>query len=222
LCHRQAQERLNKLYETGEINFNRQNDWGMEKDNIHAINSIGILYYNQDKHDLAIQYYQLAIDKGCANAINNLGYLYQAQNKYDLAIQHYQWAIEKGDIEAFSNLGYLYKKRGENDLAIKCYLLGIEKNDSVSLAQIKNIITDLKLYYKLSQIKNKHKEVTNLMIQLRNNKDVHCFNNKKNFLSKTDICLICQDETNVIPLNCAHFYCEECYTSIDKCAVCGF
>jgi TPR repeat protein len=194
----------------------------IEKGNINALNSLGVVYGNQKNFDAAVELYHMAIKKGNMSAINNLGIAYENEGKFDLAIEYYKIAIEKGVIPAIGNLGSVYEKQNKLDLAIEYYLLGIQKNNNRSLIEIKKLMSELKLYYILSQLKDKSIYVTELMASLKNNKDVHCFNNKQNFNSKTDTCLICHDLTTVIPLNCAHFYCCECYTNITQCAICRF
>lgn len=47
-----------------------------------------------------------------------------------------------------------------------------------------------------------------------------CFENKKKSLSKIDECPICYENTNVIPRECAHYYCYNCYVEQKECAIC--
>jgi hypothetical protein len=44
--------------------------------------------------------------------------------------------------------------------------------------------------------------------------------NKYELLSKIDICVSCYQSDRLIPLECSHFMCVECYVSISQCDMC--
>ena len=49
---------------------------------------------------------------------------------------------------------------------------------------------------------------------------VKCFDNKIKFLSKNDECMICRETAILIPRECTHYYCIDCYVKLVKCALC--
>jgi len=214
--------RLGKLYESqNKIDLAiKYYKLAIEKDNSKAANSLGRIYYAQNKMELAKNCYHIAIKNNNTNALNNLGFLYCKQEKYDLAEECYKTAIKENNIYAMHNLAHMYKIQEKKELAAEYYFLAI-KNGIDSTKEIKKLLTDLKLYNMLYKSKIQNKIITKLMTDLRKNKTVHNFANKLLFNNKVDECIICKDEKSVVPLDCAHFYCSDCYAHIyPVCAVC--
>jgi tetratricopeptide (TPR) repeat protein len=112
--------------------------------------SLGLLYSDQGKLDLAGQMYQRALQgkekawgpdhTSTLSTVNNLGILYKNQGKLDLAEQMYQRALQGKEkawgpdhtstLDTVNNLGNLYKNQGKLDLAEQMYqraLQGYEK-----------------------------------------------------------------------------------------------
>ena len=58
------------------------------------------------------------------------------------------------------------------------------------------------------------------LTRLRKLYEVKCFENKIRLLSKHDECMICTETAVLIPRECAHYYCTDCYVKLDKCAIC--
>jgi len=204
------------------------------KNAINAHNNLGFLYQKLEKFDLAITNYKIGVFKNDVDAPKNLINLYKKQDKMDLAIEFFKRVLEAGNNNVLVHLANLYRDKHDTENSSKYYLLAIATDNSNSNsdadAEFKQIAEDLKqtmpklkLYHTLNKIAIKNNRITNLMIELRKSKEVHCFVNKQNFNYKTDTCLICQEEeTKVIPYDCAHFYCVECYSNITKCQICGF
>ena len=196
----------------------------IEKGNIDAMNNLGLLFKTQKKYDIAEKYYLMAAEKDNVRAMNNLGLLYEKQKgQYDIAEKYYLMAIEKGDVNAMNNLAFLYNKQKKyDDIAEKYYLMAIEKGDPIAMNNLARFVGELKLYNCLVKLQQKS-EIVNIKIdELKKTREIHCFENKKNFLSKTDTCPICFENTLLIPKECTHFYCCDCYIKFNKCSICQF
>lgn len=148
-------------------------------------------YSKQDRKLEAENYYLKAINKGHILALNNFGGFYYSIKDYTKAEHYFILAIEKGNIEAISNLSNMFAN-------------------------------DLRLLIKLREIKNKTKDVENKIKKLEKSKIFRCYENKKNILSRRDQCPVCLDEdVNVIPTECAHFYCYDCFVIYNNnCQIC--
>ncbi|MCA2656464.1 tetratricopeptide repeat protein [Microcystis sp. M061S2] len=92
----------------------------------------GVLYYNQQKYELALSDYTKAIEinPNYANAYYNRGNLYSNQQKYELALSDYSKAIEinPNDAYAYVSRGNLYSDLRKYDLALSDYSKAIEIN----------------------------------------------------------------------------------------------
>ena len=165
----------------------------------------------------------MAIEKNHIRAIHSLGFLYEIQHKYDLAEKYYLMAAERNIPYSTNKLGDLYKKQGKHELAEKYYLMALEKGSFFAFYNLRQFYgNDLKLYHVLTKIPNKVPLINKEINKLKKKKDIICFENKKNILSKKDQCPICLEDTDVIPKECTHSYCYNCFVEIDKCAVCRF
>jgi tetratricopeptide (TPR) repeat protein/S1-C subfamily serine protease len=98
----------------------------------------GILYYNQQKYDLALSDWNKAIDinPNFAEAYNNRGNLYSDLQKYDLALSDWNKAIDINPnfAEAYNNRGNLYSDLQKYDLAISDYSKAIDINPNYAWA----------------------------------------------------------------------------------------
>lgn len=76
-------------------------------------------FLKQKEWDLAVKYFQIAANKGCAKSMNNLGFIYQmVYGKLDKAKELYKRAVRYGDNVAFNNLGLMYGPRMRNNFII--------------------------------------------------------------------------------------------------------
>ena len=194
-----------------------------------AMNNLACIYnLKQKKYKLAELYYLMAIRNNNSLAMNNLAEMYKTQNNLELAIKYYLMAIEKDNESTINgsmmnNLACVYYRKKEYILAEKYYLMGIKKNCKAALDNLKGFYNNnLKLYYELSKISENNDMVISEINKLKNIPEIFYFENKKRLLSKTDICLICSENTLVIPRECVHHYCLDCFVKINECAICRF
>ncbi len=98
----------------------------------------GVLYYNQQKYELALSDYSKAIDinPNDALAYNNRGNLYKDLQKYELALSDYSKAIDinPNDALAYNNRGNLYKDLQKYELALSDYSKAIDINPNLAEA----------------------------------------------------------------------------------------
>jgi hypothetical protein len=76
----------------------------------------------------------------------------------------------------------------------------------------------LQLYNALFRITEQNDPVKQTIRELEIDQQIRYFKNKKDNLSKKAECPICYDELMLIPRECAHYYCPDCYVRIDRCA----
>ena len=187
----------------------------IEKGDIGSMNNYAILIENENK-DEAIKYYKMAIEKGSGYAMYNYACIIQNENK-DEAIKYYLMAIDKGNTNAMNNYASLIENKNKDE-AIKYYFMAIEYGHSGSLKRC--LIKDgkLQVYYYLSRCKNTDFILTNIK-ELEKDKTIFYYKRKLQCMSKVDTCIICFEETTVIPRECCHYYCSACYCKIDKCCM---
>ncbi len=81
-------------------------------ENIHLLNSLGIVNFNLKEYEKTIDYYKkiLLIDGNNSEAYYSLGVCYQYMEKNELALEYYKKAVEfnPDNIGALNNLGLLY------------------------------------------------------------------------------------------------------------------
>lgn len=194
-----------------------------------SMSSLANLYYEQKRYELAEKYYLMAIEKGQMHSVNNLAASFDHQNQQQQAEKYYLIAIDiNGDTNAMSNLARLYSRQNQRELADLYYLMAIDKGNVSNISEyIKNFIKykkdDLKIYNALTKINNTNNVVVKTkMLELEKNYRIHCFKNRKIFLSKIDECPICFDTVLLIPFDCAHYMCCDCYVNIVRCPICRF
>lgn len=79
----------------------------------------------------------------------------------------------------------------------------------------------LKAYHMLNTISPVSESLEIIINDMRRNYEVRCYDRKLELLSKVGNCPICLDEEiTVIPKECCHYYCPDCYVLIDSCQVC--
>lgn len=169
---------------------------GAEKDHIDSIGNLASMYHRQMKnYKLAEKYYIIGVNKGNSTAMYNLAYMYEHEMKnYELAEKYYMMSIEKGNMNAIDNMMQMY----ENHFKDK----------------------KIKLYHKLKQINRASEKLNKKIRELENDYRILCFRNKQQFLSKTDECPICMCSVLLIPCECTHYICCDCFIMIDKCPIC--
>jgi tetratricopeptide (TPR) repeat protein len=178
----------------------------------------GLYFALEKKYDQAERYYQMAIKQGDSDAHNNLGLMYFVQKKYDQAERYYLMAIDQGCSIASNNLGLMYSEQKKYDLSERYFLMAIDQGVDQAIIGLKSIYPDdLKLYNILTKL-TKNDLIEKTMRELEIDQQIRYFKNKKDSLSKKAECPICYEELMLIPRECAHYYCPDCYVRIDRCA----
>ena len=105
-------------------------------DNIHLLNSLGIIYFNQNQFEKSADCYKriIALNDKNAQAQYGLGVCYQSLDNNELALRQYKKAIELDPeyIDAFNNLGLLYSSLKNYDEAEKCFNSALKCNSKYS------------------------------------------------------------------------------------------
>lgn len=131
-------------------------------------------------------------------------------------------SIERDDDAlVYRNLGYLYYSWKKYELSQEYYITSINKGYN-AMPDLETLFRkkSLELYHVLTKISKKNSITNNKINKLKKNKRIICFENKKRNLSKINECPICFENTKLIPRECTHYYCYDCYVKIKKCAIC--
>jgi len=214
---------MKKYYKLGLNTINKN-----EKGDI--LNNLGYYYIDvEKKYDLGVKYYLEAIELNNIHSMNNLGmYYYNIDKNYELAKKYYLLACDNNLAEAYNNMGLFYCQIDNNIEIAKLYFLesilcNIENSENIKNTKnnMKQIYTPLEryIYFLQNSIyidKNDEEEF---------NKDdqIIIFKNRVNAFSKFEECCICMEEYTVIPLECTHYICIDCYPKIinsAKCPIC--
>jgi tetratricopeptide (TPR) repeat protein len=212
------------LYYSGEKKYDQAERYylmAIEKGHINAIYNLGYMYKELKKYDHTERYYLMAIEKGHISAMHSLGCMYKELKKYDQAERYYLMAIEKGNINAMHNLGVLYYELKKYDQTERYYLMTLTKGSNdlePTIGCLERLIgNSLRLFVVLDRLKSSNEDIVQKLKELMNNQTVRYFANKRSKLSKDGECPVCYDELKLIPRECAHYYCEDCYVRIDRC-----
>lgn len=179
------------------------------------------------KYNMAETYYLEAISNGSKSAIIHLSIMYGREGKNDLVEKYLLLAIDKNISNGYIRLFKFYTRRKENDLIIKYSLEALSKNNkNIQNIGYKYLLqvckTQTRVFILLESISSKNQFIKNkINLLIKNRYAIKCLNNKILFLSKKDQCPICLEENIlVIPKECAHFYCKDCFIKIKKCSIC--
>ncbi len=84
-----------------------------ETDDPDAMNTLGAMYYEQRRFDLALKYYQMAAERGDLYAITNLSYIWYygrtGERDYEKAFYYYDKGRQLGDVRAAYKIADMYK-----------------------------------------------------------------------------------------------------------------
>ena len=197
----------------------------VEKGHSRSMNNLGHMYFEQGKSELAEKYLLMAIEQDNKTAIGNIICLYESQDNRKKIMKYNKLYVEKyNDPDAMNSLGIFHLELKENDLAEKYFKMAIENNAQEAIHNLKVIYKEcnpLKLYYELTKL-NKNDLINNKIDHLKNKykHEINCFENKQKFFSKIDECPICFETIKLIPKECTHYYCINCFLTIKKCALC--
>ncbi|TRT53867.1 MAG: tetratricopeptide repeat protein, partial [Microcystis aeruginosa Ma_QC_C_20070703_M131] len=145
----------------------------------------GILYYNQQKYELALADYNKAIDinPNFAEAYNNRGNLYSNQQKYELALADYNKAIDINPnyANAYYNRGLLYYNQQKYELALSDYSKAIDINPNYANAYYNRgvLYKDLQKYDLALSDYNKAIDINPNLAEAYNNRGVLYYNQQK-------------------------------------------
>lgn len=111
---------------------------------VSAASNLGYLYKYQNKYDLALKWYTIAMEKNDRDATYNLALLYDEKLKdYPNAIKYYEKAYEMGEVGGANSLGYLYEHTFKDaEKAELWYKKAINGNDKQAFGNL------AKLYHK--------------------------------------------------------------------------
>ncbi|AYV83806.1 MAG: hypothetical protein Hyperionvirus12_3 [Hyperionvirus sp.] len=187
-----------------------------------AFYNLADLYCFQDRKELAETYYLKAVELGDVDSMRDLAGMYRRWDKWDLAEKYYLMAVEKESVDAIVGLGNLYMDMDCSSLAEKYFIRGIEKTgEGYENLELLYEEEPLKLFNALIKLSNTNSYVEKKLGELRKIYSVRCFEKKMLVLGKYDTCSICLEEDKLlIPRECVHYYCLDCFVKIEKCAYC--
>ena len=240
-----AMNNLGLYYENIEKNYDLMKKYylmAIELKYPNAMKNLGLYYQDIEKnYDLMKKYYLMAIEFNDVFAMNNLGcYYHNTEKNYDLMKKYYLMAIELNNVVSMYTLGYYYHyDEKDYDLMKKYYLMAIELDNSNALfgmimfyKKTNNIEYNkyLDLYVeKYINNTNFHEKIKKLalndlhydLLTNNTNRKTIIYKNKCNFMSKIGNCDVCMEENiQLIPFECCHYICTNCYIKLDKCHLC--
>ena len=205
---------INKNYELMKEYYNK----AIIKDNCYdAFNNLGYHYMEIEKdYKKALTYYNLAIENNNFNAYNNIGlYYYNIEKKYEEAVYYFLLACDNNIYEAYNNIGLYYIEIQNNYDTAKLYFIEAYKNGlKDAYENLKNITSDLERYI-LSQ-------KYNFLFIDEKTHNINIFINRINKYGIKEECQICLQTYIVIPLECTHSLCIDCYPKIIQTGKCPF
>lgn len=115
-----------------------------EDNNEEAMRMLGIIYYENEKYDLAEQYYKMSIANGGTDVLYYLGELYFTTEKYDLAEKYYKQSLNNPNLgtSAMYDLGMLYFKEKEYSLSKEYLIMALENR--LSAPELEETLEKLK------------------------------------------------------------------------------
>ena len=111
-----------------------------DKGDAEAQTNLGVLYFNQGKHDLAEKYWKLANEQNFVDAQHHLGVLYYNQGKFDLVEKYWKMASEQGDKVCQLKLGYVYETQGKYELAKQYYKAAADNGSMIGTVLLNSLI----------------------------------------------------------------------------------
>ena len=116
----------------------------LEPDNANALHYLGVLLYQRDKNDQALEMIEksIAIDPSVASWHNNLGNIFLDRGQFDEAALAYARCSELDDsnLEVLNNLGVLYRKM-QRPLEAEAALKHVLQNDPTFVPAHNNLAT---------------------------------------------------------------------------------
>ena len=181
-----------------------------------------------------------------ANMLNYLGTYYgklagsspcfgQNKKEFDISCKYFLRAIDLGHIRSMYDLAVTYFNDDLEKEAEKYFIMAADKGfrDAIDILYNEYIphrdyglvryheITKFREKYKIQDDSDIGRKIVSDLEYLENNIEIKKFLNKAKLLGKEGECPICYDNTLIIPKECAHFYCQDCYISYKKCQICN-
>ncbi|AYV80479.1 MAG: hypothetical protein Harvfovirus2_9 [Harvfovirus sp.] len=128
----------------------------------------------------------------------------------------------KDNIDVLEYLGGAYYDRDNTDLSKKYLILAILNGSMTAMKTLEWVFHDKKLvlYLELMNMKSKNKVLEDKLVELSKEYVVRCLKNKRKQLAKVGECPVCYETCELIPKECVHYYCPDCYSKLLKCALC--
>ena len=199
----------------------------IEKENVYAMIELANFYSDKRKFKLALKYMLMAFnhDKTNNEVLGNLGTIYVFMKDYDNAIKYFNLAIDNGFPKAYSAICMVYIEKYDKQLAEKYFLKAYFHNefDEVLFEHMRILYKNTMEFYNfLTKIEKPNEYIIKCMNQYKSeNKQIRHFQNKLHMLSKEGECPICYEERKLIPRECTHWFCQDCYAYNTKCPMCG-
>jgi len=123
------------------------------KDTPYALNMMGYIHKHKKEYEVAIQYYEMAIQFGSVMATNNLAFMYEdgdgVEKNYKKAVELYSSILEVNHF-AMNNLAYMHKiGRGVEknlEIAKTMFVLSCERGNPDAMFNLGCIYFDEKNY----------------------------------------------------------------------------
>ena len=180
------------------------------------------MYRIQYRYSLQKKYFVLAAERNNSFYENICSYFNSSDNNKKTVKELILSALDKDKINILSVIN-IYKKFGfDIKELIYNYSDKLNQLDNIDVPLLQSILgTSLQLYNFLSKINKPSEPIKKVLFDLKNDYKVLCFANKLNKFAIQDECPICLEHATVIPKECCHYYCCDCYIKYDVCAICN-
>ena len=227
-----AMHNLGQLYEEEHDYKSMKKYYLMAIENGYAqsMTSLGHFYYRKDKFDNMKKYFLMGIENGESHSMYYLGSYYLENDDLDQAIKYFEMAVEKKNYNGYLELAMDYEEKEDYNKSKEFYIKYLENEESTGTASL--------TVFSLINLVIKHNEDIDFVLpfcakfevdttqvdeyKIKRSKRVQFMNNKKKF-NKIDFCNVCyEDNKELVIFDCfAHYICERCYNSVEKCPYCN-
>jgi tetratricopeptide (TPR) repeat protein len=196
-------------------------------DKSDILNNLGFYYIDiEKKYDFGVKYYLESIKLNNIHAMNNLGmYYYNIEKNYILAKKYYQMACDNNLVQAYNNMALYFYEIDNNYQIAKLYFIESIISDINNIENITNVKKNMKhIYTPLERyiwfLQNSINIDKNEEDEFNKDEQIIIFKNRLNLFGKFEECCICMVDYTVIPLECTHYICVDCYPKIINSAKC--
>ena len=191
--------------------------------NILVLRTLGTLYHQNNDTDTAVIYYLMALHLGDFKVLDNLAVIHYEKNNFHHAEYYYLKSIDKNrDDNTLYSLAVVYFTKKDKNKAIQYIVMALQSKLNNELINktfdmfISLETNELKQYYYLHNIDNNivKQHVTKICKIMH----VQIYKRKIDSSSLKGTCNIClQENMELVPIRCFHFFCKLCYTDINRC-----